>query len=129
MAVKTTTAHPFPLDYVPKRAGAPPSGRVTITPQQVAEGARIPLEAAQRLLGVVGLVVARYAPEAPEALLNEAVLRGCGWLANSQLGMGMLSLQAGHVQVDPVGSSANWFTLSGGRALLGPYRVRKGRPV
>ena len=74
--------------------------------------------------GAVGTVLARvlrtsvamvetYAPGAPEAIRDEAVVRLAGWLYDS----------------DPSGATAGGpqaLRSSGAASLLGPYRIRRG---
>ena len=73
-----------------------------------------PLDAIfSRLLGAVATVVETYAPDAPDAIQNEAAIRFGGWLYDAVPGR----------------SQANGMDLSGARALLGPYRVRRALPL
>ena len=54
---------------------------VTITAAQLAEAVGVDSTTAARLLAVAAALVERYAPDAPDAVANEAVIRTAGWLA------------------------------------------------
>lgn len=69
-----------------------------------------------RVLASATAMVERYAPAAPEALQNEAAVRLCGWLYDS----------------DPSGSNPGGpaaMKSSGAVALLAPYRVRRAGAI
>ena len=76
-------------------------------------------------------MVCRYAPDAPDRVTEEAVIRGTAWLLSSlpTLGLGGLEGPAtAEVQALP-SSHANWFTLSGARSLVAPWRVRRAGAI
>ena len=58
-------------------------------------------------------MVVRYAPDAPDAIHNEAYVRLAGWL-----------FDADPSGANPGGSAA--LRASGAASLLGPYKVRRG---
>ena len=64
-------------------------GRVTITAADLVEAVNLKgyEDGAPHLLAVGTALVERYAPCAPEALQNEAVIRVVGWLVGTHLGV------------------------------------------
>ena len=54
---------------------------VTLTAAQLAEAVGVDLKTATRLLAVAAELVNRFAPDAPDAIANEAAIRTAGWLA------------------------------------------------
>ena len=59
---------------------------VTLTAEQLAAETGATEEQATRLLGVATEACERYAPAAPEVMLNEAVIRYAGYLGGSDYG-------------------------------------------
>lgn len=98
---------------------------VTLTAQALADESGATLERATRVLAVAVAVVEEYAPAAPVALKNEAVLRFGGYLLGSDYG-GVRSESIGPRQVEYITNSATMFRNSGAAALLTRYRVRHG---
>ena len=70
-----------------------------------------------RLLAVGIAIVGREAPDAPEAVANEAVIRSCAWLFQTGVSIGELS-------VDNRTHAASALRASGARALLSPWIER-----
>ena len=54
---------------------------ITLTAAQLAEAVGVDSATATRLLAVASELVNRFAPDAPAAIANEAVIRTAGWLA------------------------------------------------
>ena len=77
-----STALPYPPLPKAKRA----TTGVTLTAQQLADETGITLERATRLLTVAATLVTEYAPEAPGAVSDEAVIRFAGYLGQSDYG-------------------------------------------
>ena len=67
---------------------------VTITAVELATAIGASDDLATRLLSVATEVVTRYAPDAPDAIANEAVIRLAGWLAETP-SSGVLEAQRG----------------------------------
>ena len=85
-------------------------------------------EKIQRLGAAVAAHVERFAPDAPQATKDEAVIRASGWLldtigAQRFRGVGALDLEPAPVQSGP------WFRSSGAMALLSPWKVRRAGVV
>ena len=97
---------------------------VSLTAAALAEAARIKPDVATRLLPVVTAMVSRYAPEAPQPLLNEAAIRTAGWLA--QTPNRVRSLDIGSVKLEYTDPQRGALRYSGAMALLSPYKVRRG---
>ena len=84
------------------------------------------IEVALRLLEVCSEHVERYAPDAPGASKNEAVIRMAGYLVDRRPGARRFSETVGsytHSITHEMGHSA--LRLSGGMALLSPWKVRR----
>lgn len=80
---------------------------------------------AERLLDVATRVAETYAPDAPDELLNEAVVRCAGYLAQSDFG-GVRSETIGPRSVEYVVNHAALWRNSGAAALLTRWRRRRG---
>ena len=83
---------------------------------------------AGRLLAVATQVVEDYAPAAPEALQNEAVIRFAGYLAQSDFG-GIPEETIGPKTVKYTMNHAPAFRNCGAAALLTRYRVRRAGAI
>ena len=92
------------------------SGRSLSAGSQLAE--------AERLLPVARCLVMKYAPDAPEAIKNESILRICGYFAEARFG-GFVSSQT----KIPPSSHAAAFRNSGAQALVSPWKKRRGARV
>ena len=103
-------------------------GAVTIAAAQLAEEIGADLPRAERLLQVAAQGVLDYAPRAPEALLNEAVVRFAGYLAQSDYGA-VRTETLGPKSVEYTMNHAAAFRNSGAAALLTRHKVRRGGSV
>ena len=83
---------------------------------------------ADRLHGVAVALVERYAPEAPEAVQNEAVIRTAGWLAE-QPPAGVRSETIGDEAYEYAPAMVSALRHSGAMALLSPWRVRRAGAI
>ena len=92
------------------------SGRKLSAAAQLAE--------ATRLLPVARAIVMRYAPDAPEAIKNESIIRICGYFSEARYG-GFVSNQT----KIPAASHAAAFRNSGAQALISPYKKRRAGRV
>ena len=79
---------------------------------------------AERLLPVCRAIVEKYAPDAPEAVGNEAIIRICGYFAEARFG-GFISNQT---KVPP-SSHAAAFRNSGAQALVSPWKRRRAAGI
>ena len=105
---------------------------ITITAAQLA--AQIGLETsdprATQLLAVVSALVSRYAPDAPEDVLNEAIIRAAGWLQDSRHSSVVSELNfGGALDMRFRSPAASCVRASGAAALLSPWRVRRATPA
>ena len=89
-------------------------------------GAKLPAdqEAVERLRAVAGQAVEDYAPDAPEALQNEACLRISGYWFGSDFG-GIERESLGPQDFTYARNHADAFRRSGAAMLLTRYRVRR----
>ena len=79
-----------------------------------------------RLLAVASELVEDYAPLAPEAVQNEAVVRLCGWLLTAPSD-GRTTDRDDTYMVRWSAGSQRGFLLSGAQDLLRPWRVQAER--
>ena len=97
---------------------------VTITAQELADETAAGLDRAERILAVATAEVLGYAPHAPDAVANEAVIRLSGYLAQSDygtireetIGPRSVSYQMNHSAI---------FRNSGAQALLTRWKRRR----
>ena len=127
------TATPYPAPPCPgdeTDPEPPPSGQVTLTASQLAATAAPPMASAtaERLLAVAALTALRYAPRAPNSLLNESVIRYAGYLHESGFG-GVRSETLGAKSVERVVNHAAMFRNSGAAGLLTHYKIRRAGHV
>ena len=94
----------------------------TVTDDQGTETAT---NAITRLLDVAGPVVDRYAPDAPDAISNEAAIRLAGYLCGTVQSGWFTSIDVGGVTAEYQPNHGLAFRNSGAQALLSPWRVRK----
>ena len=105
-----------------------PASSVTLTAQDLADETAADLDRAERILTVATAIVEEYAPTAPTVLLNEAVIRLGGYLAQSDYGT---------VREETIGPRSVSYTLnhsmmfrnSGAQALLTRYKVRRAGAI
>ena len=101
---------------------------VTITAQLIADETGASVDRATRVLAVATEAVTHYAPDAPEALQNESVLRFAGYLLGSDYGA-VRKEGIGPRDVEYVVNHAAMFRNSGAAALLTRYRVRRAGSI
>ena len=84
---------------------------------------------AARLHPVAVALVECYAPDAPEAVQNEAAIRCAAWLAD-QPAAGIRSITTGDLATGfDMSRSLGALRHSGGMGLLSPWKVRRGGTV
>lgn len=81
-----------------------------------------------RLGSTAAALVERYAPSAPQAVRNEAVIRCAGWL-HEQPGASIRSEQVGDVRTEYAPTSPSALRHSGAMALLTAWKVRRARAI
>ena len=101
---------------------------VTIEAADLAGPAQVDVAAATRLLPVATALVERYAPEAPEALQNEAAIRICGWLVHTAPGS-IARVETGPRATEYAVAQKGALRHSGAMSLLAPWKVRRAGAV
>ena len=101
---------------------------VTITAQEFAAEVAAGLDRAERILAVATAEVLEYAPNAPDAVANEAVIRLGGYLAQSDYGT-VREESIGPRSVSYQMNHAAMFRNSGAQALLTRYKRRRAGAV
>ena len=125
------TARPYALPIsCPEPTPEPqPDGAVTITAAELAEAVPISdVDRAGRVLAVATAIVVEYAPHAPAALLNEAVIRLAGYLTQSDYG-GVREEKMGPREVAYQMNHAMMFRNSGAQALLTRWKRRRAGAI
>ncbi len=101
---------------------------VTITASELAEAAQLTPAQAARLLVVASALVVQFAPGAPEAVLNEAVVRTAGWLGHTPAGS-LTRVETGPRSSEFAASQKGALRHSGAMSLLSPWKVRRGGAI
>ena len=101
---------------------------MAVTAQQLADESAQSLERAERVLPVAQRVVADYAPDAPEALRDEAMIRFGAYLLTQETG-NLRKHTVGPVEHEFVVNHASAFRNCGAAALLTRYRVRRAGAI
>ncbi len=101
---------------------------VTLTAAQLAEAVGLDSATAARLLAVAGALVERYAPDAPDAVANEAAIRTAGWLAE-QPSAAITSESEGDIRTSYAPTMLSALRHSGGMALLSPWKIRRAGAI
>ena len=97
---------------------------VTLPSTALAQALAVNPALADRLLPVATALVERFAPAAPEAIANEAVIRVSGWLAE-QPGAAIRSEKIGDIETAFAVANISALRHSGAMALLSPWKVRR----
>ena len=123
----SVTLSPFPgVSMTAQRPAA-----IACIKASIAGGAKLSNDRAAALGETASALVERFAPDAPQAVKNEAVIRAAGWI---------LSREPKPVQGLTIGGalrldfrerfySPDAMRNSGARALLAPWRTRRALPV
>ena len=119
------TARPY--DGAPRSSGPPSSSSPgELDAAELAQAAKLDVEVAERLLPVGKAMVARYAPDAPAEMKNESLIRFCAYLSQTtHHGITKISVKDIDIEFSER-SHAAAFQHSGAKALLSPWRVRRG---
>ncbi len=97
---------------------------VSLTAAQLEAALGVETELATRLLGVATELVKRYAPDAPDTVQNEAVIRTAGYL-HEQPGAAIRSESAGDISTSYAATHLSALRHSGGMSLLSPWKQRR----
>ncbi len=81
-----------------------------------------------RLGPAAAALVERYAPDAPIAIKNEAVVRAAGWLAQ-QPAAAVRSESVGDISTSYAPTHTGALRHSGAMALLSPWKVRRAGAI
>ena len=114
----------FP-DVCPEPTTPEPTSGVTLTAGQLADETTAELDRAERVLAVATAIVVAYAPLAPSVLLNEAVIRLGGYLAQSDYGSVREESKVGNLSVSYQTNHAMAFRNSGAQALVTRWKIRR----
>ena len=96
---------------------------------ELAEALAINGTLAARLHPVAGALVERYAPDAPDAILDEAVIRCAGWLLETPAGA-VRSETTGDVRTTfDGGRSLGALRHSGAMGLLTAFKIRRAGAI
>ena len=99
---------------------------VTLTAAALAERIVLPSGRAEELLAVGSALVERYAPAAPSALQDEAVIRCAAWMHSRGGGdLAVRSRSAGGLRVAYDAQQRGALRSSGAMALLSSWKVRR----
>ena len=101
---------------------------VTITVSALATALRVNSTEATRLLAVSTALIDRYAPDAPEAIANEAVIRCSGWL-DEQPHAAVRSETIGDISTAYAPNMQSALRHSGAMALLSPWKIRRAGAI
>ena len=81
-----------------------------------------------RYAAVASVLVERYAPDAPQVIRDEAVLRCAGWIKGTPAALPLNSLRVGPITIRRNPSMSRYSSAlrdSGASVLLGPWKVRR----
>ena len=101
---------------------------VTLTAAELAQTVGVDSATATRLLSVATALVTKYAPDAPDAISNEAAIRTAAWL-NEAPASGVRSESIGDVSTvfSPMATGA--LRASGAMAMLSVFKRRRARSI
>ncbi len=102
---------------------------VTLTATELSRLLAVNQALADRLHGTAVALVERYAPEAPEAVQNEATIRCAGWLVD-QPAAGIRSMRTGDLATTfDMSRSQAALRNSGAMGILSAWKVRRGGAI
>ena len=101
---------------------------VTIPAADLGAAAQLAGDQATRLLPVVTALVEQYAPDAPEAIQNEAAVRCAGWLGHTAAGS-IAKVDTGPRSTEYAPGQLSALRHSGAMSLLAPWKLRRAGAV
>ena len=101
---------------------------VTLTAAQLAEAVGVDSKTATRLLAVAAELVNRFAPDAPDAISNEAAIRTAGWLAEQPSAAIRAETEA-DISTSYAPSMQSALRHSGAMALLSSWKIRRAGAI
>ena len=81
-----------------------------------------------RAIEAAAALCCRFAPDAPDAILREAIARCSGWLIQTPSGS-YTSVSTGPRQTDYAPGQLSALRHSGAMSLLSPWKVRRGGAI
>ncbi len=120
----TGAARPADARIPPEQPAAIPPLTATELANRIKGAASKSTAVAESLLAAANARVQRYAPDAPDAIKVEAIVRFAGYLAQSDFG-GIVSEKIGPMDRQFAINHASAFRNSGAAMLLSPWRVRR----
>ena len=123
----SVTLSPFPIATMTAQRPA----AIACIKASIAAGSNLSDDRAAALGEVASALVERFAPDAPGAIKNEAVIRVAGWIrAREPKPLQSISLPSGmRFDFRERFFAPNAMTNSGARSLLMPWRLRRALPV
>ena len=101
---------------------------VTISAAELAAAAQLDGDRATGLLPVATALVERFAPDAPEAVQNEATSRVAGWLGHTAAGS-IAKVDTGPRSTEYAVGQTGALRHSGAMSLLSPWKVRRAGAI
>lgn len=101
---------------------------MTLTTTALAEALAVNQALADRLHPVAVELVERYAPDAPEAIQNEATIRCAGWLSEAPAS-GARREGVGDIDTAWSPNMTGALRASGAMGLLSPYKQRRAGAI
>ena len=101
---------------------------LTLSAPELAAAIHSDASTAARLLPVVEAMVERHAPNAPQAIRNEAAIRAAGWLHGQPMA-NIRERSAGPLSASYTPSMQSALRHSGAMALLSPWKIRRGGAI
>ncbi len=101
---------------------------MAVSPADLALEIGVAQARAEALLMVTTALVDRFAPDAPEPIKDEALIRCAGYLAE-QPRAALRSDSVGDITTSFTPSSTSALRHSGAMALLSPWKIRRGGTV
>ena len=101
---------------------------MAITAAEIAAETGVSVARAGKLVVAATALVERYAPEAPEAIRDEATIRTAGWLAEQPAGA-VRSESVGDISTAFAPAMTSALRHSGAMALLSPWKVRRAGAI
>ena len=116
------------MSAVPLSAEGQGGSCISLTAAELAAAIHADQAEAERLLPVVAAMVGRYAPNAPQAIRNEAAIRAAGWLKD-QPKASKRDQSAGPLSASYAPSMHSALRHSGAMALLTMWKARRGGAI
>ena len=110
----------------PVQSPAADVGGVTVSACELGAAIGAEEDVAARLLAVAAEVIAKYAPDAPSGISNEAAIRFAAFLRNTTATAGLRGADVGSLRIEPMMGQSGAFHHSGAAGLLARFRRHRG---